>query len=113
MVCFETIVTFFYCFTDLKIDHSNKEYIFLYIFHKDVKQNVITTHLNYHTYWGNYTWLSIYISKIQNIENCEKMYCSFYILVYFFMKNVRVYLYLKTFKKNILKICPICSTSEC
>ena len=23
----------------------------------------MTTHLNYHNYWGNYTWLSIYIYK--------------------------------------------------
>jgi hypothetical protein len=61
------------------------------------KQNVMTTHLNYHNYLGIYTWLSIYISKIKkNIENCEKMYCSFYILVYFSWKTYEGYPYLKT-----------------
>jgi hypothetical protein len=35
----------------------------------------------------------LYFEDKKNIENCEKMYCSFYILVYFFMKNVWVYPY--------------------
>jgi hypothetical protein len=32
--------------------------------------------------------LYLYFEDKKNIEKCEKMYCSFYILVYFFMKNV-------------------------
>ena len=67
----------------------------------------MTTHLNYHNYWGNYTLLSIYISKLSdNIENCEKNILFFLHFSVFFMKNVWGYPYLKTHKKNSVENMP-------
>jgi hypothetical protein len=48
----------------------------------------------------------LYFEDEKNIENCKEMYCSFYILVYLFMKTVWVYPYLKTHKKNSIENIP-------
>jgi hypothetical protein len=38
-------------------------------------ENILGLPINYYNYWGNYTWLCIYTSKIKKtIENCEKMH---------------------------------------
>ena len=60
------------------------------------KQNVMSTKLNYHNYWGNYTWLSIYISKIKISWKLWTNVLFFLHFSVFFMKNVWGYPYLKT-----------------
>ena len=60
------------------------------------KQNVMNTNLNYHNYWGNYTWLSIYISKIKISWKLWTNILFFLHFSVFFMKNVWGYPYLKT-----------------
>ena len=56
----------------------------------------MTTHLNYHDHWGNYTWLSIYISKIKKYWKLWKNVLFFLHFILFFMKNVWGYPYLNT-----------------
>ena len=107
-------MTFFIALQFWKFTTQNKENstFFWGTFFIDVNRiilNVMTTHLNYHNYWGNYTWLSIYISKIKkHIENCEKNVFFFLHFSVFFMKNVWGYPYLKTHNFFfLLKIWPI------
>jgi hypothetical protein len=52
----------------------------------------MSIHLNYYNYWGNYTWLCIYISKKKKILKIVNFFLLFlYILVYIFhKKRVRV-----------------------
>jgi hypothetical protein len=56
----------------------------------------------------------LYFKDKKNIENSEKMYCSFYILVYFSLKTYEGTSIQRPIKKNLLKISPIFfSNSEC
>ena len=95
-------MTFFIALQFWKFTTQNKENstFFWGTFFIDVNRiilNVMTTHLNYHNYWGNYTWLSIYISKIKIFFlKIVKNVLFFLHFSVFSMKNVWGYPYLKT-----------------
>ena len=56
----------------------------------------------------------LYFKDKKNIENCEKIYCSFYILVYFSWKTYEgTPIYRPIKKKSIENMLHFCSNSEC
>ena len=64
-------------------------------------------------YWGNYTGLCIYISKIKKkCENCEIINVLFFFNVKCFLKSVWGYPYWKPHNFFLLKIFPVFSHSE-
>jgi hypothetical protein len=89
-------VTFLLLLQVSKFTNQIRNTFFCVHFSKRCKQNVMSTHLNYHNYWGHYTWLSIYISKMKKYWKLWKNVLFFLHFSVFFIKNIWGYPYLKT-----------------